>query len=29
VPAVLVTHELEDAQAFANRLAILDHRELL
>jgi molybdate transport system ATP-binding protein len=29
VPAVLVTHELADAQAFADRLAVLDHGELL
>ena len=29
VPAVLVTHELADAQAFANRLAILDHGGVL
>jgi ABC-type sulfate/molybdate transport systems ATPase subunit len=29
MPAVLVTHELEDAQAFADRLAVLDHGELL
>ncbi len=29
IPAVLVTHELFDAQAFAGRLAILDHGELL
>ncbi|MGH3259252.1 MAG: ABC transporter ATP-binding protein [Streptosporangiaceae bacterium] len=29
VPAVLVTHELTDAQAFADRLAVLDHGELL
>ena len=29
VPAVLVTHELEDAQAFADRLAVLDRGELL
>jgi ABC-type sulfate/molybdate transport systems ATPase subunit len=29
VPAVLVTHELGDAQAFADRLAVLDHGELL
>jgi ABC-type sulfate/molybdate transport systems ATPase subunit len=29
VPAVLVTHELEDAQAFADRLAILDRGQLL
>ena len=29
VPAVLVAHELADAQAFANRLAILDHGGIL
>ncbi len=29
VPAVLVTHELGDAQAFADRLAVLDRGELL
>ena len=29
VPAVLVTHELADAQAFADRLAILDHGGVL
>jgi len=29
VPAVLVTHELADAQAFADRLAVLDHGEFL
>ena len=29
VPAVLVAHELTDAQAFANRLAILDHGGIL
>jgi molybdate transport system ATP-binding protein len=29
VPAVLVTHELADAQAFANRLAILDRGGVL
>ena len=29
VPAVLVTHELPDAQAFADRLAVLDRGELL
>jgi ABC-type sulfate/molybdate transport systems ATPase subunit len=29
VPAVLVTHELTDAQAFADRLAVLDGGELL
>jgi ABC-type sulfate/molybdate transport systems ATPase subunit len=29
VPAVLVSHELGDAQAFANRLAILDHGGIL
>jgi molybdate transport system ATP-binding protein len=29
VPAVLVTHELTDAQAFADRLAVLDRGELL
>jgi ABC-type sulfate/molybdate transport systems ATPase subunit len=29
VPSVLVTHELADAQAFANRLAILDHGGIL
>ena len=29
IPAVLVTHELFDAQAFADRLAIIDHGELL
>jgi len=29
VPAVLVTHELTDAQAFAGRLAILDRGQLL
>jgi ABC-type sulfate/molybdate transport systems ATPase subunit len=29
VPAVLVAHELAEAQAFAHRLAILDHGELL
>jgi molybdate transport system ATP-binding protein len=29
VPAVLVTHELADAQAFADRLAVLDHGRLL
>ena len=26
---MLVTHELADAQAFADRLAVLDHGELL
>lgn len=29
VPAVLVAHELSDAQAFADRLAVLDRGELL
>jgi ABC-type sulfate/molybdate transport systems ATPase subunit len=29
VPAVLVAHELAEAQAFADRLAVLDHGELL
>jgi ABC-type sulfate/molybdate transport systems ATPase subunit len=29
VPSILVTHELTDAQAFADRLAVLDHGELL
>ena len=29
VPAVLVAHELADAQAFADRLAVLDRGELL
>ena len=29
VPAVLVTHELIDAQAFADRLAVLDRGEIL
>jgi ABC-type sulfate/molybdate transport systems ATPase subunit len=29
VPAVLVTHELPDAQAFADRLAVLDRGEFL
>jgi molybdate transport system ATP-binding protein len=29
VPAVLVTHELADAQAFADRLAVLDRGEVL
>ena len=29
VPAVLVTHDLADAQAFADRLAVLDRGELL
>jgi len=29
VPAVLVAHELADAQAFASRLAILDHGGVL
>ncbi len=29
IPAVLVTHELADAQAFADRLAVLDRGELL
>ena len=29
VPAILVTHELVDAQAFADRLAVLDRGELL
>ena len=29
VPAVLVAHELADAQAFADRLAILDRGQLL
>ena len=29
VPAVLVTHELADAQAFADRLAVLDRGEIL
>ncbi len=29
VPAVLVTHELADAQAFATRLAVIDRGELL
>ena len=29
VPAVLVAHELDAAQAFADRLAVLDHGEML
>jgi ABC-type sulfate/molybdate transport systems ATPase subunit len=29
IPAVLVTHELPDAQAFADRLAVIDRGELL
>jgi ABC-type sulfate/molybdate transport systems ATPase subunit len=29
IPAILVTHELADAQAFADRLAVLDRGELL
>ena len=29
VPSILVTHELEDAQAFAHRLAVLDRGSLL
>jgi ABC-type thiamine transport system ATPase subunit len=29
IPAILVTHELGDAQAFADRLAVLDRGELL
>lgn len=29
IPAVLVAHELTDAQAFADRLAVLDHGSLL
>ncbi len=29
VPSVLVAHELADAQAFADRLAVLDHGEIL
>jgi len=29
IPAILVTHELADAQAFASRLAVLDRGELL
>ncbi|MBV9854198.1 MAG: ABC transporter ATP-binding protein [Streptosporangiaceae bacterium] len=29
VPAILVSHELADAQAFADRLAVLDHGSLL
>jgi len=29
IPAILVTHELPDAQAFADRLAVIDHGELL
>src|SRR5258708_13766004 len=29
VPAMLVAHELAEAQAFASRLAILDHGRLL
>jgi molybdate transport system ATP-binding protein len=29
VPAVLVAHELADAQAFANRMAVLDRGEIL
>jgi ABC-type sulfate/molybdate transport systems ATPase subunit len=29
VPSILVTHELADAQAFADRLAVLDRGELL
>lgn len=29
VPAVLVAHELAEAQAFADRLAVLDHGEIL
>jgi ABC-type sulfate/molybdate transport systems ATPase subunit len=29
VPSVLVTHELEDAQAFADRLAVIDRGSLL
>jgi ABC-type sulfate/molybdate transport systems ATPase subunit len=29
VPSILVTHELEDAQAFADRLAVLDRGDVL
>ena len=29
IPAILVTHELPDAQAFADRLAVIDRGELL
>jgi ABC-type sulfate/molybdate transport systems ATPase subunit len=29
IPAVLVTHELSDAQAFADRLAVIDRGEML
>jgi molybdate transport system ATP-binding protein len=29
VPAILVAHELADAQAFATRLAVIDHGQLL
>ena len=29
IPAVLVAHELADAQAFADRLAVIDRGELL
>jgi ABC-type sulfate/molybdate transport systems ATPase subunit len=29
IPAILVTHELADAQAFADRLAVIDRGELL
>jgi ABC-type sugar transport system ATPase subunit len=29
IPAILVTHELSDAQAFADRLAVIDRGELL
>ena len=29
VPSVLVTHQLADAQAFADRLAVIDHGEIL
>jgi molybdate transport system ATP-binding protein len=29
VPAILVAHELPDAQAFASRLAVLDHGQIL
>jgi len=29
IPAILVTHELADAQAFADRLAVIDHGDLL
>ncbi len=29
VPAILVAHELADAQAFATRMAVLDHGQLL